>query len=118
VTLGDLDAGIPAALVGTANVVIGVVPYVPRSELEFLPRDVRDYEPLLALDGGDSGTEVLFRALHAAERLLQSGGMVIFELGGDEDDALLAELEQLNFRDASVIYDEDGDVRGVAAFRE
>jgi release factor glutamine methyltransferase len=117
VYLGDLDAALPNALVGTAKVVMGVVPYVPTPELQFLPRDVREYEPLLALDGGDSGTVVLFRAARAAKRLLRSGGMVVFELGGDEDDALLAELDRLDFRDGEVFYDEDGDVRGVAAFR-
>ena len=36
-----------------------VVPYVPTDELRLLPRDVRAFEPRLALDGGVDGTDVL-----------------------------------------------------------
>ena len=36
-----------------------VVPYVPSDQLGLLPRDVRAYEPRLALDGGPGGTEIL-----------------------------------------------------------
>ena len=114
---GDFDESIPAGLFGRAAVVVGVVPYVPTSELQYLPRDVREFEPLLALDGGESGTVELLRAVQAAKRLLRSGGFVAFELGGDEADLLLDELRRSDFHGGTVIYDDEGDVRGVTAFR-
>ena len=117
VHVGDLDAAIPNRYFGEATLVIGVVPYVPTAELKFLPRDVLNFEPRLALDGGPSGTRILSRAVQAGSRLLRSGGLLLLELGGDEDVAVLEELALLAFRDAEVVYDQDGDVRGVAAFR-
>ena len=114
---GDLDAGIPRRYAGTVDLVIGVVPYVPSAELRLLPRDVVDYEPRLALEGGERGIEVLERALEAAGRLLRRGGLALFELGGDEGDAMAAQLGATGFSLAELLVDDEGDIRGIAAYR-
>ncbi len=88
VFLGHLGDPLPGELRGHFDVVIAVVPYVPSTELEYLPRDVREYEPLLALDGGPGGTRVLEGAVRAAAGLLRPGGALLLELGGDQADAL------------------------------
>ena len=81
--------------------VIAVVPYVPSEELVFLPRDVREYEPLSALDGGPQGTRVLEQAVRAAAGLLRPGGSLLLEVGGDQDLALAGVLEESRFRAAA-----------------
>ena len=63
----------------------------------YLPRDVRDYEPRLALDGGPGGTRVLEQAVWAAAGLLHRGGSLLLEVGGEQDDALGPVLSAAGF---------------------
>lgn len=114
---GDLADPLPAGLTGTVDVVTGVVPYVPTEELGFLPRDVRCYEPALALDGGAGGTVLLTRAVQAAATLLRPGGRLLLELGGDQDELLGPPLAGAGFTAVERLVDEDGDLRGIGATR-
>ena len=56
-------------------------PYVPASDRASLQREVRDYEPAVALYGGPSGLEIYQRLITDAERLLHPGGWLLMELG-------------------------------------
>jgi release factor glutamine methyltransferase len=112
---GDLFAPLPPALEGRADVVTGVVPYVPTPDLALLQRDTFTYESPLSYDGGADGTEILRRVVADAPRFLRPGGALLLELGGDQARALGADLAGHGFRDTSAILDEDGDVRGVEA---
>jgi release factor glutamine methyltransferase len=112
---GDLDRPLRS---GRFAVVTAVVPYVPTPELAFLPADVRRYEPLLALDGGSDGLDVARRVVGGAARLLEPGGSLLLELGGDQDEALEPELRAAGFADIVAWYDADGDLRGVHARRD
>jgi release factor glutamine methyltransferase len=114
---GELDAALPREFEGTIDLVIGVVPYVPSGELEFLARDVLDYEPRVALDGGLDGTEFLRRAIFRASELLRDGGALLLELGGEEDAAIGPVLAESGFAAVGSILDEDGDLRGIEAVR-
>ena len=48
-----------------------------------LQREVRDYEPEVALYGGDDGLEIYRRLIPEAERLLAPGGWLVMEIGHD-----------------------------------
>jgi release factor glutamine methyltransferase len=117
VVAGDMAGPVPRSWRGAVDVVTAVVPYVPTGELALLPRDVITYEPRLALDGGPDGTDQLRRAARAAEPLLQPGGSLLLELGGDQADTLRPLLEELGYQDAEVRVDADGDVRAVVCHR-
>jgi release factor glutamine methyltransferase len=114
---GDLDDALPREFFGTCDLVLGVVPYVPSAEIAFLPRDFRDYEPLLALDGGPDGAAVLMRAVAAASRLLKDGGTVLLELGGSEDEVIVPLLGAEGFVTIRTFVDDDGDLRALEAVR-
>jgi release factor glutamine methyltransferase len=113
--VGDLFAPLPAGVV--ADVVTGVVPYVPTSELSLLQRDTFTFETPLSYDGGADGCAILRRALSGAVRVLAPGGALLLELGGDEATLLADDLEYAGYVDVHVLRDEDGDVRGVEATR-
>jgi release factor glutamine methyltransferase len=110
---GHLASPLPASHRGLFDVVIAVVPYVPTDQLVYLPRDVREYEPLLALDGGPHGTQVLEQAVWAGAELLRPGGVLLLELGGDQAEALGGPLTAAGFAPAKLFEDDDGDVRGI-----
>ena len=111
--LGDLDAPLPAALLGTVDVMVAVVPYVPTDQLAFLPRDVRAFEPRRALDGGASGLATLSSVVTRSTRWLRPGGWLLLELGGDLSPAVVAQMAGAGFVDIAVHRDEDGQDRAI-----
>jgi release factor glutamine methyltransferase len=112
---GDLFDPLPRDLQGSVDVVVGVVPYVPTSELALLQRDTFAFETPLAYDGGTDGTDVLRRVVSASPRFLRAGGGLLLELGGGQADALRGDLARLGYERTKVILDEEGDVRGIEA---
>ena len=57
------------------------LPYVTLAEWACLPREIKDYEPTLALTGGDDGLALIRRLIPMIPPLLASGGMVLLEVG-------------------------------------
>lgn len=76
----DLDSAVSESLHGKFDLVISNPPYVPTEELDALPREVGDFEPALALDGGPDGLDVFRRIANVAPTLLRKGGMLACEL--------------------------------------
>lgn len=72
--------------------IIANPPYIPANEIEGLMRDVRDYEPRDALDGGDDGIELSAKLLSVFSRLLKPGGYVGLETAGDKQAARLLKI--------------------------
>jgi len=103
---------------GAFDVVTAVAPYVPTDALSLLPRDVQEFEPRLALDGGVDGLALLRRVVASAASLLRDGGWLLVELGGDQDALLAPELARHGFTSSTSWFDEDGELRGLEATRE
>ena len=97
------------------DLVTAVAPYVPTGQLRLLPADVQRHEPRFALDGGDDGLHVVRRVVTAARRLLRPGGWLVVELGGDQDRGIGPALDASGFHSATHWFDDDGDLRGLAA---
>lgn len=76
---GDLFAPLPASLRGRIDVLVANVPYVPTGEVGLLPPEARVHEPLVALDGGADGLDVLRRVAAEAPRWLAPGGHLLVE---------------------------------------
>ena len=92
----DLTEGVDPELMGSFSVLVSNPPYIPTAVLrEEVPAEVADYEPELALDGGDDGLDVFRRLLDLAPRALAPGGMLAVELfeGSLEDAAALARAQ-------------------------
>jgi|CZKS01.1.fsa_nt_gi release factor glutamine methyltransferase len=65
----------------TFDLVASNPPYVPKTDHPALQREVRDYEPGVALFGGPSGLEIYERLIPEARRVLRPGGWLLLELG-------------------------------------
>ena len=77
----DLASGVDPELMGTFSVLVSNPPYIPTRVLrEEVPAEVADFEPDLALDGGEDGLDVYRRLLELAPRALAPGGMLAVEL--------------------------------------
>ena len=76
------------------NLIISNPPYIPPSVIEGLEPEVRDHEPMMALDGGADGLD-FYRiiAQHAPEHL-KKGGVLMLEIGFDQKDAVKGLLQE------------------------
>jgi release factor glutamine methyltransferase len=108
VLLGDLFEALPDRLLGRFAVIAVNAPYVPTERIADMPREAREFEPRVALDGGDDGLDVHRRVASAAGAWLAPGGTLLIETGRTQAawTALLLENAGLS---ASVVSDDDVD---------
>lgn len=76
---GDLFSPLPDELRGRVDAVIANPPYIPSGAIASLPDEVRDHEPLAALDGGPDGLDVVRRLVDEARGWLAPGGLLAIE---------------------------------------
>src|SRR5262245_42016592 len=93
---GDLFDPLPFSLRGNVDLLVANLPYVPTSAVGMMPPEARLHEPLVALDGGADGLDVLRRVAGAAPDWLAPGGHVLIEIGAAQADAALAALAPLS----------------------
>lgn len=74
--------------VRSLDAVVSNPPYVPRADQSALQREVRDYEPEIALFAGPTGLEIYERLILEAARVLKPGGWLLLELGYNSLDAV------------------------------
>jgi release factor glutamine methyltransferase len=108
---GDLFEPVPPGL--QVDVVVGVVPYVPRRALPLLQRDTFRFETKLAYDGGEEGLDILVKALHDAREWLKPDGRVVLEVGAAQAGDLDPFVRALQYRDLREIVDDEHDLRGI-----
>jgi release factor glutamine methyltransferase len=101
----------------SVNVVVSNPPYVPRTDEPGLQREVRDYEPHVALFAGPTGLEVYERLIAEAARVVRPHGWLLLELGYNSLDSVRAMLEH-GWSDIDVIPDLAGFPRVLAATLE
>ena len=77
-----------SSLSGNVDLVVSNPPYIAARDKTTLPREVRDYEPEIALYGGIDGLDVYRRLIPQAERLLKSGGWLVMEIGHNQGDTV------------------------------
>ncbi|MFW6775020.1 putative protein N(5)-glutamine methyltransferase [Nocardioides sp. CPCC 205120] len=76
---GDLYDALPPRWRGRVDVLAANAPYVPSAAVATMPREARDHEPRVALDGGPDGTSVQQRVLAGAAAWLRPGGILAIE---------------------------------------
>lgn len=69
---------------GLYDLIVSNPPYVDREALAALPAEVRDFEPRLALDGGEGGVAIIARLLAEAAVRLRDGGALLLEIGAGQ----------------------------------
>ncbi|NLG84240.1 MAG: peptide chain release factor N(5)-glutamine methyltransferase, partial [Firmicutes bacterium] len=84
--VGDLFTAVEAGRLFA--VVVANPPYIPTPAMADLPREIREYEPREALDGGPDGLTIIRRIVEMAPRYLLPGGLLALEHGHDQGEAL------------------------------
>ena len=116
VTAFELDVLKPApAFLGQFDVLVSNPPYITKMEMAELEPSVRNFEPHLALDGGEDGLDFYRAIVRNYGGLVKPGGALCFEFGMGQEDAVCAILREGGFAEPELRKDYRGVVRAVAA---
>lgn len=99
------------------DMIISNPPYIASGVIPTLQREVREYEPLIALDGGDDGLEFYRRIAAEAANYLRKCGVLILEIGYEQGEAVCQLLREGGaFADVKCLKDLTGKDRIVCGF--
>ena len=90
------------------DLVISNPPYIKNSELLSLDKDVKLNEPKLALSGGSSGLEIIFKIINKCKMLLKNNGKLILEIGHKQGNELSKYLILNGFNQTKIYKDLSG----------
>lgn len=76
------------AIAGIYHIIVSNPPYISREEFKQLPREVKDFEPYLALEGGEDGLNFYVRLAEISEELLATRGFLATEIGAFQADKI------------------------------
>ncbi|MGP1618524.1 peptide chain release factor N(5)-glutamine methyltransferase [Peptostreptococcus stomatis] len=102
---------------GCLDIIVSNPPYIEDQVIEGLERDVKDYEPRLALAGGNDGMDFYNRIIEDAYDYLKLGGKLVFESGHDQAEKILKKMAQVGYTKAYTKKDIQGFDRLVAAYK-
>ncbi|MBR2616635.1 MAG: peptide chain release factor N(5)-glutamine methyltransferase [Clostridia bacterium] len=98
------------------NVIVSNPPYIPSADIETLDREVKDYEPRLALDGGADGLDYYREIAKNARKFLEKEGVLYLEIGVNQAEAV-EELLKKHY-EVTIYPDYQGILRMVRAVRK
>jgi release factor glutamine methyltransferase len=112
-TLGDWTSGLPGA---AADLIVANPPYIPRDDIAGLEPEVREHDPIGALDGGPDGLDAYRTIAADLARVLAPGGAAFFEIGAGQEDDVAALLVAAGATAVQQFPDLSGRVRCLGAF--
>ena len=111
---GDLFSALPPRLRGTVDLLVVNAPYVPTDAIAMMPPEARDFEPLVALDGGGDGLDVHRRIALGARDWLAPGGHLLIESSREQSAATAALFAAVGLQ-ARIVRSDDLDATVVVA---
>lgn len=90
---------------GRFDIIVSNPPYIRSDVIPDLMEEVRDYEPILALDGKDDGLYFYRKIIEKSPDYLNPGGLLFFEIGYDQAHDVVALMEKAGFKDVTVVQD-------------
>jgi len=97
--------------IGMYDLIVSNPPYVPSRDIRNLSKDIINYEPLLALDGGFDGLDLIIKVIYKSNSLLKKNGLLAIEIGNNQYLKVSSVLRQRGFREISKEYDCNHNVR-------
>ena len=95
----------PEKALGDFQCIVCNPPYIPRADIDGLDVSVKDYEPHLALDGGEDGLDFYRDISEKWKDALNIGGRLYFEVGIGQADSVLRIMRAQGFGDIQVVKD-------------
>ena len=93
---------------GKFDIIVSNPPYIESEVVGTLAEEVKDHEPVLALDGGKDGLDFYRKIAKEAGAYLNRGGMLFLEIGYNQGEAVTKLLKEYGFRDVQLKKDYGG----------
>lgn len=90
------------------DIIVSNPPYIDHKDIEQLEPEVRDYDPALALFAEDSGLDYYKKITSQANKYLNNGGYLLYEIGYNQADSVKAIMRDNGFLDIKIIQDLSG----------
>ena len=84
----DLFTNLPAEWKGKLDAIVSNPPSIPKKDIEELMTEVKDFEPMNALDGGEDGLDFYRAIVEQGRDWLKDSGWLFFEIGYDQGEDL------------------------------
>jgi release factor glutamine methyltransferase len=95
------------------DMILSNPPYIRKDVIPTLMEDVKDYEPVIALDGGEDGLDFYHRITLDSKEILNEDGMIIYEIGHDQKQDVMNILVENGFCQVECLKDLAGNDRVV-----
>ena len=97
------------------DLIVSNPPYIDRKAIKNLSEDIKKYEPIIALDGGNDGLDLIKKVIYKSKEILKINGTLALEIGNKQIRKVSKILIDNNFRIKYVIKDYRNNVRCVIA---
>ena len=97
------------------DLIVSNPPYIERKNIKNLSEDIKRFEPIMALDGGHDGLDLIKKVIYKSKRILKIKGTLALEIGNEQIKKVSKILVDNNFRIIHVIKDYKNNVRCVFA---
>lgn len=110
---GDLFGALPQEAAGTFDIITSNPPYIPTAVIATLEPEVREHEPMMALDGTEDGLLYYRKIAAEAGKWLRPGGSIYLEIGYDQGESVSGLLRDAGFTGVRIVKDLPGKDRVV-----
>ena len=93
------------------DLIVSNPPYIPFKDLKNLSKDIRNFEPLVALNGGNDGLDIIKKVIYKSECLLKKSGTLAIEIGNNQYSKVVRLLKNNNYREIGKEIDYNNNVR-------
>ena len=93
------------------DLIVSNPPYIPFKDLKNLSKDIRNFEPLVALNGGNDGLDIIKKVIYKSKCLLKKGGTLAIEIGNNQYSKVVRLLKNNNYREIGKEIDYNNNVR-------
>ena len=97
--------------IGKYDLIVSNPPYIPSKDIKNLSKDILNYEPLTALNGGSDGLDLIKKVIYKSNHLLKREGLLALEIGHSQYQRVSYILRSNGYREMSKEYDFNRNVR-------
>ena len=97
--------------IGRYDLIVSNPPYIPSKDIKNLSKDIINHEPIIALDGGLDGLDLIKKVIYKSSNLLKRNGLLAIEIGFSQYKRVSSTLRYYGFSEISKEYDHNRNVR-------
>tara|TARA_Y100000590_G_scaffold165100_1_gene189068 strand:+ start:6837 stop:7685 length:849 start_codon:yes stop_codon:yes gene_type:complete len=104
--------------IGKYDLIVSNPPYIPSREINKLSKDIINYEPRVALNGGADGIDLIKKVIYKSNQLLKINGLFALEIGFNQYKKVSRILRYYKFREVRKEFDNNSNVRCIISTKD